>query len=264
MNAEQLTQFKNRFADYVRPFYGDDDYVNANLRLKEDHTKRVCDEILYLCSELNLDENRKRIAETIALLHDIARFPQFAKYRTYHDARSLNHCTFAVRILIENKILRILDPVEKQLVLKAIEYHGAKELSADLDEQTMLFCKLIRDADKLDIYYVMIENYRRHRQAPSLFCLEVELPDEPYYSPEIIDDILNERNVDYEKLKTWNDMKLLNLAWVYDINFTPTLKRIKQRRFLELVLEFLPDTADIRRVRKKVLDYLNSAIKQGK
>lgn len=264
MNDQQLTHLNKWFDAYAASFYGDDPYVNANLRLKEDHSIRVCDEMDYLADELDLPDNHRRIARAIALLHDIARFPQFAKYRTYHDPRSVNHCTLAVRILTENKILRPLDPAERQLILKAIEYHGAKEIPDGLDGDMLLFCKLIRDADKLDIYRVMTENYRLHRDDPDSFYLEVELPDEPYYSPQVIDDILSERNVDYTRLKTFNDMKLINLAWVYDVNFIPTLKRIKQKRFLEQVLEFLPDTDDIRKVRQKVFAYLNSRITQGK
>ncbi len=264
MNDQQLIHFNKWFDAYVASYYGDDDYVNANLKLKEDHSRRVCDEMDYLAEQLDLPDNHRRTAHAIALLHDIARFPQFAEHRTYHDPRSINHCTLAVQILTENKILRPLAPTEREIILKAVEFHGAKEIPAGLDADTLLFCKLIRDADKLDIYRVMIENYRLHRDDPDSFYLEVELPDDPYYSPQVIDDILSERNVDYTRLKTWNDMKLINLAWIYDVNFIPTLKRIKQKRFLEQVLEFLPDTEDIRKIRQKVFACVDSRIAQGK
>jgi len=264
MNAKQLAQLDTFFNDYAARFYCDDDYVNANLKLKEDHSRRVIDEILHLADHLCLDENQQRIARATALLHDIARFPQFAEYKTYHDPRSINHCRLAVKILTENRALDHLDPHEKQLILKAVEYHGIKELPDNLPEEQLLFCRLIRDADKIDICYIMAENYKRHRNNPDDFQFEVELPDEPYCSPHVVDALLNKQNIDYSRLKTWNDMKLANLAWVYDVNFTPTLQRIKQRRFLETILEFLPDTPEIQEVRHKIFSYVNSRLAAGK
>jgi hypothetical protein len=62
-------------------------------------------------------------------------------------------------------------------------------------------------------------------------------------------------------LRTWNDMKLCALGWVYDVNFIPTLRRLKQRRHLETIFEFLPDTPDIRKVREKIFAYVEDRIK---
>jgi hypothetical protein len=57
-------------------------------------------------------------------------------------------------------------------------------------------------------------------------------------------------------------MKLLQLGWVYDVNFTATLKRIRQRRFLEQIIDFLPRTEDIERVKTKIFEYVDCRIKQ--
>jgi hypothetical protein len=261
MKKEQLEVFKTWFDSFVAGFYGNDDYVNANIKLKDDHSRRVCDEMLYLADELSLGENKRLLAETIALLHDVGRFPQFVKYRTYHDPRSINHCELAVRVLAEHEVLDTLDQAEKRIVLKAVEYHGVKELPQNLDDDTLLLCRLIRDADKLDILCVMIENYKRHRESPSQFNCEVELPDEPRYSPEIVRAVLNGEHIDYARLQTWNDMKLINIAWVYDVNFVCTLKRIRERKSLEAIIELLPDTGDIHKIRDKVFSYVDSRIK---
>ena len=41
MNQDQLDQFKRWFDGYTDGFFGDDDYVNANLKLKQEHPKRT-------------------------------------------------------------------------------------------------------------------------------------------------------------------------------------------------------------------------------
>ncbi len=260
MDPRQIEKFKIWFDDYVSPFYGDDEYVNANLKLKEEHSKRVCDEIQYLARELGLDQNQGRIAEVIALLHDIGRFEQFLKYRTYCDPKSVNHCLLGLDVLHRTKVLEPVEKEEKQLIEKAIEYHGLRELPAGLDGRLLLSSKLLRDADKLDIFYLVTESYRQYRDDPAAFGLEMELPDKPGYSGQIIQEILAGRRVDYNMLRTWNDMKLLQLGWVYDVNFAPTLKRIKQRRYLEAVIDFLPKTKDIEKVREKIFEYVDSRI----
>jgi hypothetical protein len=263
MKKEQLDKLKAWFDGFVAGFYGSDEYVNANIKLKEEHSKRVCGESIYLAGELGLGENERLLAETIGLLHDVGRFPQFVKYKTYHDPRSVNHCQLAVNVIKEHKILDDFEPAEKEIILKAIELHGVKELPNNLDDRTLLFCRLIRDADKLDIYRVVIRGYTQQKEDPENFKFEIELPDEPECTPDIIESILKGENIDYAKLRTWNDMKLINLAWVYDVNLIATLKRIKKNRYLESIIEFLPDTPEIRQVREKVLSYVESRINQS-
>lgn len=263
MDKERLNKYKAWFVDYVADYYGDDEFVNANIKLKADHSLRVCDEADYLADQLALEADQSRLAEVIALFHDLGRFPQFIKYRTYNDPKSVNHCLLSLDVLAETNILDGIDNTEKEIIKKAIEFHGIKQLPPGLNGCCLLQSKLIRDADKLDIYRVVIGYYQQHRDDPDGFKLEIELPDEPFCSPEVVNAILNEQLIDYSSLRTWNDMKLIQLDWVYDMNFTQTLKRIRQQEYLEQILEFLPTNETIEKVRKKIFEYIDSRIKQA-
>ncbi len=264
MNNEQLNRFKSWFDNFVAGFYGDDDFVNANIKMKYEHSRRVCDEMLYLADELSLTENERLLAETIALLHDVGRFPQFTKYRTYNDPRSVNHCLLAVSVLQKEKLLAPLPAYERESIEGAIKYHGDKELPSNLTGDTLLLSKMIRDADKIDIYYVVTQAYIQYRDDPDNFKFEIELPDTPGYSGEALDAVLSQKRIDYKKLRTLDDMKLCQLSWVYDVNFIPTLRRIKQRRLLEAIFEFLPDNEEIAKARQKVFAYIESRIDRPK
>jgi len=263
MDHHTIGEFRDWFERYVAGFYGDDEYVNANIKLKEEHSRRTCQEILYLTGQLQLDDNQRRLAEAIALFHDIGRFEQFARYRTYNDPRSINHSLLGVDVLRKTKAIEGLEQTEREVIEKAIEYHGLMELPADLDGECLLFSRLIRDADKVDIFYVVTDYYTRYRENPNGFKLEIELPDEPGYSAEVVEAILSRQRIDYAALRTWNDMKLCQLGWVYDVNFIPTMKRIKQRKFLERIIDFLPQTGDIDRVKEKIFEYVDSVIEHG-
>jgi len=122
---------------------------------------------------------------------------------------------------------------------------------------------LIRDADKIDALYVVTEYYKQYRDNPQEFKLDLELPDGPVYSAEVVEGLLLGQRIDYSRLRTLNDLKLCLLGWVYDVNFTPTLKRIKQRKFLEKLLGFLPGTEDIERVKEKIFGYVNFRIERN-
>ncbi len=260
MKQEQVERFRRWFEEYTARFLGDDEYVNIHIQLKQEHTKRTCEEILFLAEQLALDEGQKYVAEVVALFHDIGRFPQFAKYRTYKDHRSVDHCRLGVEVLAQEGVLGSLRREEKQWVETAVEHHGRKALPADLRGQALLFAKLIRDADKLDIYRIVVSSYRAYRENPAKFSFEVELPDEPGYSPPVLDAIMNGRVIDYHDLRTMNDMKLCQLGWVYDMNFPATLERLRQRGFVQDLLGCLPPGDEVQRVRRKILEHIESRL----
>jgi putative nucleotidyltransferase with HDIG domain len=262
MEQGELKKFRVWFNDYVASFYGEDKFINTNLKLKEQHSYRVCQEMLYLADELNLTDNQRRIAEAISLFHDIGRFEQFTKYRTYNDFRSVDHCLLGLEVLREAGVLDGIAGAERKLIEKAIEYHGRKCLPAGLDGQRLFFSKLIRDADKLDVFYVVTEYYSRCRSNAGKLTLELDFPDKPTYSPRVVEAILRGKLIEYSDLRTLNDMRLLQLGWVYDINFTATLKRIKHRKFLKKLLDFLPATTDINKVKEKIFAYVDFRMKQ--
>jgi len=40
------------------------------------------------------------------------------------------------------------------MILDAIKYHNKIKIPNNIDDKTMLFSKIVRDADKLDIFYL--------------------------------------------------------------------------------------------------------------
>ncbi len=263
MTGTDGEHFRQWVREYIATFYTDDDYVNMNVRLKEDHTRRVCENIVAIGNDLDLDPHALLLAEVTALFHDIGRFEQFRRYRTFNDARSENHALLALRVLEEHDLLRRLPPAEREIVSRSVRYHNVRAISGDESASVLFHARLLRDADKLDVYYTVITYYRQYKEDPGGFKLELELPDEPGYTDIVIENILNEQQTDYQKLKTLNDMKLLQLGWVYDVNFTATLKRISKCGYLKMLIDLLPQTEDIEKVSEKILTYVDRRIEQA-
>jgi hypothetical protein len=263
MKKEDLQIFKDFFAGHIATFYGDDEYINANLRLKEDHTCRVCNEMNDITARLNLSDNDRLIAGVIALFHDIGRFTQFKLYQTYSDPKSVDHCKLSVDILNEHKTLDILPADESRIIKTAIRIHGKKAIPSDLDRRIVELTKLIRDADKLDIYHLIIENYKMYHDRPEEYPFENEFPDEPGYCSDIYDSVLNGKLVDYTKLKNLNDVKILKIGWVHDINYSVCLEKISEKGYIDDLFGFLPDNDEIKKLHKSIAMYIDERIKKG-
>lgn len=260
-NNADTAFFHSWFRNYVKGFYSEDPKVQENIRLKEEHTLRVCEEILRLGKALHFDKNALRLADTIALFHDIGRFEQFKTYHTFDDRVSENHATLGLKVLEETNVLNRLTETKRSIAYKAIRYHNVRKLPEPADENSdcLLYSKLIRDADKLDIWRVVTTYYaERHKHRNP--ALELELPDTPEYSLCLVGDILNNRVSNSHDLKTFNDMKLLQLGWLFDINFTHTFLQIQQRQIIEKIIADLPDTEDIRKIQNHLKEYLKKRI----
>jgi len=265
MDQKQLDRLTEWFGGYIQQFYSPDgdEFLNGNLRLKECHTHRVCGYARQLAGQLGLDENETRLAETIALLHDIGRFEQFARYRTYKDTDSENHSLLGLRILREEKPLEGLAEEERRIIEAAVEHHNALRIPEGIEGRTLLFAKIIRDADKLDIYDLTVENFQRYHQDPAGYKLEIEFPDEPYYSPELLDTLQRGELLDYRLVRTMNDVKLLEIGWVYDVYFAFTLRQIAEKCYIEQLAERLPTTKEVQRAVRGVMRYMHRRTEQA-
>jgi len=244
IRKERLTELKDWFIKYVHTFKSNEPEIQYIIDLKEKHTMRVCNEILNIGKQLNLNNNELRLAEIIALLHDVGRFEQYVRYRTFMDRNSENHAELSIQILEEFSVLESFENNIKDIILRAVRYHNRASLPSKISETCLFYAKLIRDADKLDIWKVVTDYYYRIDPKKNR-AIELDLPDTPGFSEEVLQDLINKKIVDMKHIKNLNDFKLLQAGWVFDINFQPTLDCIKKRHYLEMIRGVLPESKKI-------------------
>ncbi|MEN8229000.1 MAG: HD domain-containing protein [Bacteroidota bacterium] len=248
ISEEKLADLKKWFTNYVHTFQYSEPEKQQNIDLKEDHTLRVCKEISNIGKQLGLKDDQLRLAEMIALLHDIGRFEQYALYHTFKDRSSENHAELGISIIEKFGLLESLDNnTTKNIIRCAIKYHNRHSLPLEESETCLFYSKLIRDADKLDIWKVVIDHYYSKEENKN-GTVELELPDTPGFSEEVYNDLLNKNIVNMKYLRNLNDFKLFQAGWVFDINFQPTLDSIKKRRYIELIRDVLPESQKIDKV----------------
>ncbi len=254
ITEEHLARFRSWFMTYVSSYPAADP-----IALKKEHSLKVCQEILSIGSQLNLDTDRMLLAETIALFHDIGRFEQYSRYRTFVDRRSENHAALGVKVLREKEILDLLDKRSRDVIFKSILNHNRLRIPEGEVESAVFFSKLLRDADKIDIYRV-VTDYYRDPSAERNAAIELDLPDTPDVSDEILHCLKTGRLAEHRGLNSLNDFKLLQLGWVYDINFRPSLRIVRDRGYLTLLREALPQSGAIDDAYSVVIDVLEKRI----
>jgi len=255
ITKEHLNKFEKWFAGYLRPFQEGDEELRRNTLLKKEHTRRVRDEITGLGRELGLPEEDMRIADTLALFHDIGRFEQYSRYRTFVDRDSEDHAALGVKILDQHRVLAGLEERTRELILKAISYHNRVSLPEEESPSCLFFTRLLRDADKLDIWKVVTDYYRRKDPARDR-AIELGLPDTPGFSPEVGEALLQKEIVRADRLRNLNDFKLLQVGWVYGLNFPPAFERVRRRGYLDIIRRYLPTTEEIDRIFGMARDHL--------
>ena len=242
MNSYLVDSLTYWFSCYVSRFYTNDSEYNRPINLKEEHTKRVCGNIIMIGNELGLSREDLITAEIIALFHDVGRFRQYEIYHTFVDALSENHAKLGLRQIGIHKVFSGLPKNRKIFISKAIAYHNAAFLPECEDKKTLLFMKLIRDADKLDIWKVFLDYYRENRPSDAIV---LGLPDKPSFSEKVIESIRMRKFAKMKDLKTLNDFKLLQVSWVFDINFIPSFRAIKNNNYIGMIEETLPKSQEI-------------------
>ncbi len=242
MTADYLQRLKAWFAGYCRSFYSGNTDDDRNYALKEKHTGLVCENIRRIAGEVGVGPDGLLLAEAIALFHDVGRFIQYRRYRTFKDADSANHAALGVAVLREEGVLDKLAKDEQDIIIRGVGLHNVFAMPPRLDRESDFFLRLIRDADKLDIWRVFIDYYHLPEEERAS-AAGLGFPDLPGYSPEAAACLERREMVRLAHVRSLNDFKLLHLTWVFDLNFPASFRMVAERDLMEQLAATLPAEA---------------------
>lgn len=160
MKKQKALEVFNQYAD----LYNAED---IKIKLKIDHTYRVAEIAEKIGGSLGADPD---FSWFLGLLHDIGRFEQVTRHQTFIDRDSVDHAELGADILFSDGMSGTF-PVDAfilqgpgkdagdsiRIMETAIRLHNKLELPAHLDDTTLLYCQILRDADKVDIMRVLTE-----------------------------------------------------------------------------------------------------------
>ncbi|MEJ2628528.1 MAG: HD domain-containing protein [bacterium] len=246
MNKKDFIFYKKWFYTYADSFLTSDKDFNYHIILKKEHSQRVSEEIVLLGNSLNLDTGDLILAELIGLYHDLGRFQQYASFHTFFDQKSRDHATLGREIVVEKNIFADLNIKERNIILSCISLHNKLSLNTVRDSRELFFLKLLRDADKLDIWQVLIDHYLSENKNRNPVLLD--LPDDPHISDKVVKAFYQQKLIKKEHIKTVNDFIILNISWVFDLNFSYTAQEVIKRNYINTLTELLPPSEQTRTI----------------
>lgn len=185
-----------RFKEYTDNY----DLSDPKIALKAAHTYRVADFCEQIAISEGLSDEDVLIAWYTGLLHDIGRFEQVSRFNTFYDSISVDHGHLSCEILwgtntipkayrcpggnIEPGIIRefVPDDLYDDIIYTAIWQHSIYKIDDNMDDRTKMFCNILRDADKIDIFRVNMETPMNEIH---------NVPIEEFYNSEITPEVLN-------------------------------------------------------------------------
>jgi hypothetical protein len=254
MVDEDYKALGNFFDDYTRGFISRATDSHPYV-LKREHMLRVVENMVLLGKNLGLSGQEIKIAKAAALLHDIGRFSQYEIYGTFFDPSSKNHAGLGVKVIEEYNLLASLPGVEKTRIVTAIALHNVRYLPHGMDQDTLLLARLLRDADKLDILQVMTETYLDAGQEENGY-ITLNLRDDGRVSEDLMAGILKKELLDTRLVKSLNDLKLLQISWVFDLNFKETVKRLDELKFIPQIVSTMPNSKPLASLLDFVTDHM--------
>lgn len=257
MKKQQLIELSAWFSSFVAGFQAESASGQRNYDLKVEHTLRVREVMARLTASLELTPEERTLAAAIAICHDIGRFPQYRDFGTFNDASSINHAALSVQTLKSEGILDALDSDQRCLLLQAVALHNAFTLPDDLHPVARRFALLIRDADKLDIWRVMIE-YCAAPPEERASAVIWELPDTGECSKFALEEVTAGRMLNRSLLATADDFKLLQLSWVFDLHFAESFAMVSELGYLETLASLLPCQPECREAAAAVRCFVRS------
>lgn len=219
-----MIEAKKAFKEYVKKYNPEDEKI----KIKIAHIERVAENSKRIAENLNLSQEDIELAELIGLLHDIGRFEQVRLYHTFVDKDSINHGEYGAKILFEDGLIRkfIKDDKFDRIIKLAIVNHNRADIEEGLTERENLHAKIIRDADKTDIFTILISGDKK------AIWEKADLSGDKI-SDEIYREFVEDKRINYKERKTSADILVSHFNYVYDLNFPETRKIIRDNKYID-------------------------------
>ncbi|MDE6363523.1 MAG: HD domain-containing protein [Lachnospiraceae bacterium] len=233
------------------------DVADEKVKLKIDHTYRVCSLCQQIAVQSGFDKDATELAWLSGLLHDVGRFEQLRRYGTFIDAQSIDHAEFGADILFREGKIRdyIADDSEDELLEKAVRCHSAYRVPMQYTARERRFADLLRDADKIDILKVNIVVPIEEIYNVSTYDLK-----HCQVTEEVMQAFYEEHAVLRDLKKTPVDHVVGHISLVYELVYPISCKLVSEQGYLDRLMNFqseLSETnAQFAKIREKMTAYM--------
>ena len=256
-----LLKAEEEFKKYVNNY----DLKNPHIERKVIHSYKVVELADIIAKSLNLNDEDIELAKLIALLHDIGRFEQLKIYGTYKDRFSIDHGDFGVKILFDDGLIRnfIDDDKYDSIIYKAIKNHNKYGIEEGCNDKELLHCKIIRDADKTDIF----RNHADDIIKKENILFNYDEIKKQYIGEEVRTAFKEHRLINSNKLESELDWFFKDVAFIFDFNFPKGVEIVKNKGYIDVMLSAAEDeniSEELKFIRSSLNKYFNKMLGEKK
>lgn len=253
----------NAFAEYVRNY----DPSDEKIKLKIDHTYRVAGLCQRIAESLGLSEPDVDIAWLLGMLHDIGRFEQIRRFGTFNDVQSVDHAEFGADLLFKEGLIRKFAEgyyeecelarsgnEEAEQIIKNNEYHnkdtGLLEMAIrqhnkyrvkeDLTERQRMFCDILRDADKVDIFKVNADI-----PMEIIYDVTTEELKNGIITKEVLESFYKKETVLKSVRRSAVDHIVGHISLLFELVYKESYRQAKEQGYVYKLLDFKSDVPEV-------------------
>lgn len=253
----------NAFAEYVRNY----DPSDEKIKLKIDHTYRVAGLCQRIAESLGLSEPDVDIAWLLGMLHDIGRFEQIRRFGTFNDAQSVDHAEFGADLLFKECLIRKFAEgyyeecelarsgnEEAEQIIKnnehhnkdtgllelAIRQHNKYRVKEDLTERQRMFCDILRDADKVDIFKVNADI-----PMEIIYDVTTEELKNGIITKEVLESFYKKETVLKSVRRSAVDHIVGHISLLFELVYKESYRQAKEQGYVYKLLDFKSDVPEV-------------------
>lgn len=253
----------NAFAEYVRNY----DPSDEKIKLKINHTYRVAGLCQRIAESLGLSEPDVDIAWLLGMLHDIGRFEQIRRFGTFNDVQSVDHAEFGADLLFKEGLIRkfaegyyeeceLAEPEnqEDEQIIKNNEHHnkdtGLLEMEIrqhnkyrvkeDLTERQRMFCDILRDADKVDIFKVNADI-----PMEIIYDVTTEELKNGIITKEVLESFYKKETVLKSVRRSAVDHIVGHISLLFELVYKESYRQAKEQGYVYKLLDFKSDVPEV-------------------
>lgn len=253
----------NAFAEYVRNY----DPSDEKIKLKIDHTYRVAGLCQRIAESLGLSESDVDIAWLLGMLHDIGRFEQIRRFGTFNDVQSVDHAEFGADLLFregliwkfaegyyeECELARSGNEEAEQIIKNnehhnkdigllemAIRQHNKYRVKEDLTERQRMFCDILRDADKVDIFKVNADI-----PMEIIYDVTTEELKNGIITKEVLESFYKRETVLKSVRRSAVDHIVGHISLLFELVYKESYRQAKEQGYVYKLLDFKSDVPEV-------------------
>lgn len=253
----------NAFAEYVRNY----DPSDEKIKLKINHTYRVAGLCQRIAESLGLSEPDVDIAWLLGMLHDIGRFEQIRRFGTFNDVQSVDHAEFGADLLFKEGLIRKFaegyyeecelarsgnEEAEQMiknnehhnkdtgLLEMAIRQHNKYRVKEDLTERQRMFCDILRDADKVDIFKVNADI-----PMEIIYDVTTEELKNGVITKEVLESFYKKETVLKSVRRSAVDHIVGHISLLFELVYKESYRQAKEQGYVYKLLDFKSDVPEV-------------------